>query len=247
MAGLGVRRGLALAAVLLCAGPSSAFWLFGRRGVVSRWTPKPLPVNGDDSDWADSSAFEEDGLALMAMNDASDLYLIYTAHTRDAKDQLSGESHQDLTFWFVKEDGKTRDWGMRLPYSHRAPLTSSLRDPAGLDPEPEFVHYQGAQVSSDTLPGEIVDRLSSEGRRPIWEIKVPLKRLAVVSKKKEKTVGLDVVLNAPPGGGRRAPQTRPRGREKDEARPDSHPEELVWNAQSYSLSIRLAPDPAQKR
>ena len=247
MAGLGVLRPLALAAALLGAAPALA-GLFGRSKLVSRWTAVRLAVNGDDSEWADSSAFEEDGLTFMAMNDAQDLYLLVTAHTRDSRDQLSGESHQDLTLWFVGPDGKTRDWGMRIPYSHRAPLTNALRDPAGLDPEPEFVHYDGASISSDTLPGEIVDRLSSEGRRPIWEIKVPLKRLAVKGSK-DKSLDLDAVLNAPPGGGKRAAQPQPL-RERAEGRDgrsDYHPEELVWNAQSYSLSIRLAPDPAQPR
>ncbi|HXS99872.1 MAG TPA: hypothetical protein VN915_04310 [Elusimicrobiota bacterium] len=240
-----MRRGLALAAVLLCAVPALAGF-FGRSKLVSRWTAAKLSVNGDDADWADSSAFEEDGLAVMAMNDASDLYLIVTAHTRDARDQLGGESRQDLTLWFVKEDGKTRDWGARIPYGHRAPLTSSLRDPAGIDPEPELVHYDGAQISSGTLPGDIVDRLAEQGRRPIWELKVPLKRVAVISRKKEKSVDLDVVLNAPPGGGKRAAQPRPRSEDRDgrEGRSDYHPEEQVWNAQSYTLSIRLAPDPA---
>lgn len=247
-----MTRLLALAAVLLCAAPALAGW-FGRSKVGSRWTPARLAVNGDDSEWADSSAFEEDGLAVMAMNDASDLYLLITGHTGDARDQLSGESHQDLTLWFVGPDGKTRDWGMRIPYGHRAPLTSALRDPAGLDPEPEFVHYQGARVSTDTLPGEIVDRLSAQGRRPIWEIKIPLQRLAVTGAK-DKSVDVDLVLNAPPGGGRRAqpqrrrPEEGPGGaREGRDGKPDYHPDELVWNAQSYTLRVQLARDPSSPR
>ena len=236
--------------------------LFGRSKVGSRWAAKPLAVNGDDSSWDDSSAFEEDGLSVFAMNDASDLYLLITAHTREARDQLSGESHQDLSLWFVAADGKTRRWGARIPFSHRAPLGSSLRDPAGLDPDPEGVRYQGTAISSDSLPDDVVDRLTAVGRRPIWELKIPMKRLEVDS---DGAVAVDFVVNAPPGGAKRktiaheparpesptdggedASQARSRGRGK-RGGGESHPEELVWDALSYSLSVRLARDPASPR
>jgi hypothetical protein len=231
-------RALVLACALaLCAATARA-GLFGRSKIVSRWAAVNVAVNGDDSEWVDSSAFEEDGLSVLAMNDAQNLYLLVTAHTREARDQLSGESHQDVTLWFVGLNGKTREWGARIPFSRRAPLTSALRDPAGLDPEPELVRYQGAQISTDTLPGEVVDRLAAAGRRPIWELKIPLKRVSV---SKKRTVDVDLVLNAPPGGKRAAPP--PAKRENGER----HPEELVWNAQSYNLSVRLAPEPGQPR
>ena len=243
------RLRLALAGVLALAAGRAEASLFGRSKVDSRWTVVQLAVNGDDSEWADSSAFEEDGLSVLAMNDKESLYLLLTAHTRESRDQLSGESHQDLTLWFVGADGKTRDWGARIPFSHRAPLTAALRDPAGLDPEPEFVHYEGAQISSASLPGEILDRLGAAGRRPIWELKIPLKRLAI---SKERTVDVDFVLNAPPGGTKKIqlPSKEPEGgEERGGGRKGGphHPEELVWNAQSYSLSVRLAPDPSQPR
>jgi hypothetical protein len=247
MAGLSVRS--FVLAVLLAAGavPARAGW-FGRSKVASRWTPARIAVNGDDAEWADSSAFEEDGLAVMAMNDQESLYLLLTAHTREARDQLSGESHQDLTLWFVGADGKTREWGARLPFSHRAPLTPSLRDPAGLDPEPEFVHDEGAQVSSATLPGEIADHMAAQGRRPIWELKIPLRRLTVSGADKERRVDVDLVLNAPPGG-KRAHAAQPARSEGSGGREggERHPEELVWNAQSYNLRVRLAPDPSSPR
>lgn len=234
-------RLLTLAAVLVFSVTTARAGLFGRSKLFSRWTAVKIAVNGDDSEWVDSSAFEEDGLAIFAMNDAESLYLLITAHTREARDQLSGESRQDLTLWFVGLDGKTREWGARIPFSHRAPLTSALRDPAGLDPEPELVRYQGAQISSDTLPGEVADRLAAAGRRPIWELKIPLKRVSISN---EKAVDVDFVLNAPLGGAKRAAPPRI---EKGEDSQGHHPEELVWNAQSYSLSVRLAPDPSQPR
>jgi hypothetical protein len=245
---MSASRLFALAAILALAAGRADAGFFGRSKVDSRWTAVRIAVNGDDSEWAESSAFEEDGLSVLAMNDAESLYLLLTAHTRESRDQLSGESRQDLTLWFVGADGKTRDWGARVPFSHRAPLTSALRDPAGLDPEPEFVHYEGAQISTASLPGEIVDRLSASGRRPIWELKIPLKRLQV---SKEGAVGVDFVLNAPPGGKKKAqPAPEPdsgEGRGGERKGGAHHAEELVWNAQSYSLSVRLAPDPSQPR
>src|ERR1700686_4327016 len=145
-------RGLLAAVVLaFAAGPARA-GLFGRSKLVSRWTAAAVKIDGDDADWDDSAAFEDEGLGFLARNDASSLYLLITAHTREARDELSGESHQDLALWFVAADGKTRRWGARLPFTRRAPLTNALRDPAGLDPEPEQVGYRGAEISTGSLP-----------------------------------------------------------------------------------------------
>src|ERR1700733_10381282 len=108
-------RVLFAAAVLLLAAAPARAGLFGRSKVVSRWTAAPVKIDGDDAEWDDSSAFEDEGLAFLARNDAGALYLLITAHTREARDELSGESHQDLALWFVAADGKTRRWGARLP------------------------------------------------------------------------------------------------------------------------------------
>ena len=241
-----LRNFLIFVAVLALAAAPARAGLFGRSKLVSRWTVKTVAVDGDDAEWDDASAFEEDGLSVLAKNDAQSLYLLVTAHTREARDQLSGESHQDAAFWFVGADGKTRDWGARIPFSHRAPLTGALRDPAGLDPEPELVRYQGTAVSTASLPGDVQDRLAAAGRRPIWELKIPLKRLAVNS---ENAVAVDFVLNAPPAGARRAraPESAERGERGERGGTARHPDELVWNAQSYALSVRLASDPSRPR
>lgn len=243
---------LLLSPVLL-AGPARA-GLFGRSKVSARWAAKPMTVNGDDTDWDEASAFEQDGLSVLAMNDASALYLMITAHTRESRDQLSGESRQDVSLWFVGVDGKIRTWGARIPFSHRDALTAALRSPAGLDPEPEFLQFQGASISTASLPGDVLDRLSATGRRPVWELKIPLKRLAVGP---ERTVAFDFVVNAPLGGVKRrkvlqtpeGPDDRrsERGRGRDGDSASSHPEESEWDALSYTLSVRLAPDPAAPR
>jgi hypothetical protein len=252
-----IRLAVLLLSALLAAGRARAGF-FGRDKVASKWTPKPVKVDGDDSDWQESSAFEEDGLSVLARNDGSDLYLLITAHTREARDQLSGESHQDLSLWFVSADGKTRKWGARIPYSRRTPLSNALRDPAGVDPQPEQVAYEGTAVSSSAFPDDVEDRLAMSARRPVWEVKLPLKRLELNA---DGAVAVDFVVNAPPGGVRRAKADAPAERAEaptdgggDQSRrgkggrrgaeAGAHGEELVWNALSYSLSIRLARDPA---
>jgi len=241
----------------LAAAPARA-GLFGRSKVVALWTAKPVKVDGDDSEWEETSAFEEDGLSVFARNDARDLYLLITAHTRESRDQLCGESHQDLALWFAAADGKTRRWGMRIPFSHRSPLTNALRDPAGLDPDAELTTYEGTAISTAELPGDVVERMADSGRRPLWELKIPLKRL---EPNMDGAVAMDFVVSAPPGGVKRraaapaprsdspadggtdAPQARGPGRGK-RSDAGSHPEDLVWDALSYTLSIRLARDPA---
>ncbi|MBI3565335.1 MAG: hypothetical protein HY079_09085, partial [Elusimicrobia bacterium] len=145
---------LALAAAALLAASASA-GLFWRDKLFSAWTEKPLPVNADDSDWKDSSAFEAEGLGVLATNDADTLWLLVTARTRDARDLLVGETKQDLAVWFLAPDGKTRRWGVRLPYSHRESLATALRDPAGVDPQPELATWTGATVSTEAWPADL--------------------------------------------------------------------------------------------
>jgi hypothetical protein len=248
----------ALVLLTLSAVPARSGF-FGRSKMSSSWTGTKVEINGDESEWDEKSAFEEDGLSVFARNDAKDLYLLITAHTRESRDQLSGESHQDLSLWFVAADGKTRKWGARIPFSRRAPLTNALRDPAGLDPEPELVQYQGAEISTGSLPEEILDRLTEVGRRPIWELKIPLQRLEVNA---EGVVDIDFILSAPPGGPKRKAVDQSPARTDDPANGGSngapgrnggrggrgnsasHPEDLVWDASSYTLSLRLARDPS---
>ncbi|MFI5360833.1 MAG: hypothetical protein ACHQ49_02590 [Elusimicrobiota bacterium] len=253
-----MRARLAAALLLGLAAAPARGGIFGRSKLLSLWTAKSLAVEADDTGWDDSKAFDEDGFTVYAKNDGRDLYLLITGHTRESRDQLSGESHQDVSLWFVAADGKTRRWGARLPFSHRSPLTHALRDPAGVDPEPEEVEYAGAAISTGTMPDDVVDRLAAVGRRPLWEMKIPLKHLEIGP---AGAVAVDFVVNAPVGGAkRRTVQSAPAAKNDDASdsaaasgggrgrgkRGDSgpHAEEYVWDALSYSLSVRLAPDPA---
>lgn len=187
-----MRTTVSAVLVLAMAVPAAA-GLFWRDKLVSRWTAKPMSVDADDTDWNAASAYEQEGLSVQAMNDGTDLYLLVTGHTRETRDIVVGEAKQDLTLWFLAADGKTREWGARLPFSRRESLATALRDPAGLDPVPELVHWNGTAVSSETWPAELVDRLASAGRRPVWELKVPLKR---VSLSPEHEASLDLSVSA---------------------------------------------------
>ena len=175
---MGLRRGPAYALLMLAVFSFVArAGLFGRDKIDARWTSAPLTVNGDDADWSPESAFEADGISVQARNDANDLYLLITAHTRDGHEQLTGEARENVALWAVAADGRTRVWGALLPFSHRAALTEALRDPAGADPLPDYAVPARSDVSTGTWPAEIVQRMAISARRPVWELKIPRTRL----------------------------------------------------------------------
>lgn len=254
-----MRPGLAAAVLLaLSAAPARAGLFFGRSKLVSRWTPESVAVDGDDAAWDDAYAYEDQGMSIMAKNDGANLYLLITGHTAETRDMLTGESHQDVALWFSSADGKTRRWGAFLPFSRRSPLTEALHDPAGLDPDPEEVLPQGIAVSTDSLPGDVVDRLAEVGRRPVWELKIPLKR---IEPDRDGAVAVDLLVGAPPKGAKRRPAAdaerseRPanggedsgpgRGRRRGQSSGgESRSDDWVWGSSSFSLSVRLARDPS---
>ncbi|MFI5345818.1 MAG: hypothetical protein ACHQ51_05540 [Elusimicrobiota bacterium] len=171
------RARLRLASLSLLLASAAGASLFGRDKVLSGWTAVPIAVTGDDSAWDPQSAFESDGLSVSARNDANDLYLLITAHTRDGREQLTGEARENVALWAVAADGRTRSWGALLPFSHRAPLAEAIQDPAGVDPLPEYAVPAGVSVSTDAWPAEIANRLATSARRPVWELKIPCRRL----------------------------------------------------------------------
>lgn len=245
----------ALAALLALAAIPARAGLFGRDKLVSRWSAKPLAVDGDDSAFDEGSAFEDEGYSVQAVNDADSLYLLVSVHSREGRDQLTGAARQDLTLWFVGADGKTRDWGLRLPYSRRLIASDAPRDPAGYDPEPELTRYEGAAVSSAPCPSEIKDRIASSGRRPVWEIKIPLSRLTLDA---ERGVRFDFVVSAgarrkprsadEPNARRREPEGEPGGvdgRGAPAAPPLPRPEESFYESLSFSLRATLSSGPAK--
>lgn len=239
---MGLRRvsACAVLSLILCAAAARG-GLFGRDTVASRWASAPLPVNGDDSDWDPASAFETDGLAVSARNDADSLYLLVTAHTSDGREQLTGEAREDVALWFVGANGKTRDWGARLPFSRRSPLTEELRDPAGVDPAPEYARVSGAVISTAAWPAELANRMAISARRPVWELKIPRRLL---TPRRDGTVAVDFTVTAN-GPVRRALQTAP----LEEGRRRLHPPVAAGAPEGVALflSVRLAEPPVTGR
>jgi len=239
---MGLRRvsAWAVPSLMLCAAAASG-GLFGRDTVASRWTAAPLPVNGDDSDWDASSAFETDGLAVSARNDADALYLLVTAHTSDGRAQLTGEARENVALWFTGANGKTRDWGVRLPFSRRSPLTEELRDPAGVDPAPEYARVSGPVISTAAWPAELVNRMAISARRPVWELKIPRRLLTL---RPDGTVAVDFAVTEN-GPVRRAPQTA----SLEQGRRGLHPPPAAGAPEGVALflSVRLAKPPEAGR
>ena len=80
--------------------------------------------------------------------------------------------------------------------------TEDLRDPAGVDPAPEYARVSGAIVSTAAWPAELANRLAISARRPVWELKIPLRRL---TPRPDGTLAVDFTVTAN-GPIRRAPQ-----------------------------------------
>jgi hypothetical protein len=239
-----MRQTVAAVLSLALAVPAAA-GLFWRDKLVSRWTAKPLAVDADDTDWNAASAYEQEGLSIQAMNDGTDLYLLVTGHTRETRDIVVGEAKQDMTLWFLASDGKTREWGARLPFSRRESLATVLRDPTGLDPVPELVRWNGTAVSSETWPSELIDRLAAAGRRPVWELKVPLKRVSLTP---EHEGNLDLSVSAPASAARRQkpaeePGGESRGRRHEKGGGAGSPTYDPPGAMTLLMTLRLAVPP----
>ena len=226
---------------LLIASPASA-GLFGRDKVESRWLAAPILVNADDADWDTRYAFESDGFSVMARNDANDLYFLITAHTRDGREQLIGEARQNVALWAVAADGRTRTWGASLPFSHRSPLSDALRDPAGVDPQPEYAVPAGTSVSTDTWPADMTDRMGASARRPVWEIKIPRRRLVA---RPDGTYAFDLTVAG--GGPSRPAPIQSSTQDETGRRHSTPPVRGAPEAVSLSVSVKPASPPEAGR
>lgn len=127
------------------------------------------PVYGDKP--AAAEPFEEAGLEFQAANDDSYLYLTISAHEAGARRMLTGEAGSAVSLIFM--NGKKRDWGIRLRFGGPAPDGKA----AAALPVPEQLAFSTAGVSSAALnPGV---RFSGDlaGRKPVYELAVPLSSL----------------------------------------------------------------------
>ena len=165
--------------VLMSASPCRAL-LWWRDKMASSWAASPVQVDGSDAKWSGVDEVEEPQIDLRALNDATGLYLRLAADGADGRAVLSGAYRQDVTLWFLGPDGKSKDWGIRIPFSVLEPPRSPLRGgeiPAIPEAPPELASMQGVAVSTMPLPQDIQVKSALSGKNPVFEIGVPLQRL----------------------------------------------------------------------
>jgi hypothetical protein len=173
-------RWIVAVGILCAARPAQA--LFGRDKIASLWPAGPVQVDGRATEWSDMPVLDEHGIGFHAMNDADNLYLLIGGTAGDGRLLLSGKSGQNVTLWFLKSDGKTKDWGINLDFSRAQ--TPTVESPTLLSDwgiAPERVVPQGLEVSTTTFPPEIefhADLSSQRGRQPAYEMRIPLSLIA---------------------------------------------------------------------
>jgi hypothetical protein len=248
-----------LLALAVVPAARAGFW--GRDRLTSAWTASPVKIDGDDEEWPQIGAFEDNGVGVQALNDGAKLYLKATSSTREGRAQLIGLARQDVTFWFFRGDGLTRAWGLRVPFSRlKPPDEDELRyGPVVSGPNndltPELLIVSAVAGSTATVvstapwPTDMEFRLGFSGRRPVWELSLPLARLTpdlkhnypidfVVAGKSARLGPQRPAGSSKPG---ERGTLRPGGRSADPGGPTSaEPFE-------FNMSLRLAPDPATLR
>ena len=133
---------------------------------MSSWSEVSIPPEGETGEWPPEQSYEDAGMSFRALNDASVQILLISASAKEGRFRLTGEARQDIELWFLRADGKTRDWAVRWPYARDASA------------EPELLTFVGTAVSSSSLPTDLAFRRVASGRRPIWELKLPRSRLS---------------------------------------------------------------------
>jgi len=153
--------------------PPAAAGLWGRGKIPAVWAGKAITVDGNTSDWSSSEAYEKSGLSFKALNDGENLYLSISAHETGADQILSGTTRQDVSIWFL--NGKSRDWGVRLPFGDLG--DSEARNGSSGTPDPELIVSSGVVISTGVLPVEVKFDGDISSRVPLYELKVPLSSL----------------------------------------------------------------------
>lgn len=196
-----MKRAMAAILLTLAAAAESGAFLWWRDNVAGEWTDKTSAVLLEGgSEWETPLALEEPGLLFRALNDSSNLYIQVMADNREGRALLLGSFRQDVTFWFLRPDGKKRAWGFRLPFSRieatAAELADALRFESGIParslPDPEFIPVEGGTA----LPQgrDLSFRADFTGREPVYFLRVSL---AALGANGAKTIPLDFVSSAP--------------------------------------------------
>ena len=171
-----------LTPLLLCGVAGSTFASLFRDSIASVWTDQPAQIDGRATEWAEQPVMEDGGVSIRAMNDATMLYVLLTGTSSEGRITLAGLYRQAVTLWFMKSDGKTKDWAMSLDFTNaELPEDDAHR---GNDPTladygvmPVRLHTQGLEVTSTTLPTDFAfqaDLTSRYGRQPVYELAIPL-------------------------------------------------------------------------
>ena len=79
-----------LLAFTVCAVSSPCFALFGRTKLKSAKASDAVSLDGRGSGWQDAEPYTDSGLALRALDDGSNLYLLLSADNRDGRGLLHG-------------------------------------------------------------------------------------------------------------------------------------------------------------
>lgn len=94
------------------AAPARALW-WGAKA-QSAWTEQPVLVDGLSEDWRGREPDDAEGVSFAFANDGQFLYVMFSAHTKEARDQMSGVYRQDLTLWVDPKAGTKRGVGMKV-------------------------------------------------------------------------------------------------------------------------------------
>jgi hypothetical protein len=259
---------LLLVPLALAAAPAARAGFWGRDRLASSWAGKPVKIDGEDDEWPEVGAFEDDGVGIQAMNDGASLFLKATSSTREGRAQLIGLARQDVAFWFYAADGKKRSWGLLVPFSRMTPPDEDeLRyGPVVSDPssgvKPELLIDRSVAgstttvVSTEAWPTDMDFRIGFSGRRPVWEMRIPLARLTPTAK---GAIPIDFVVSGktmklatqrrPGDGGAKGDSEKGGGRGGAHGGGGPRAPAGPSSAEPFEflLSVRLAPDPATLR
>jgi len=184
------------ATILLAAALPGRALPWGRTRVPAAWPAAAVQVDGGEAKWSGAEEVDQSPLTLRALSDASRLFLRLSADGPEGRALLTGTYRQDLTLWFLDAKGKSRTWGILLPFSSLGPpspeAAQHVREaPTGIPSiEVQLALPRRVDVSTAALPQDIQIQAFFEHRDPVFELAVPLARLAGAG---SRAVSLDVV------------------------------------------------------
>lgn len=165
-----LRRAFLVLAVGFLASPCLA--LFGRTKLKSAKASGGAALDGRGAAWQDAEPFADSGLALRALNDGSNLYLLLSAENREGRGLLHGVAGQEIALWFMEAGGKKRAWGIAfVPEAGAGPGPREL--------ESRKVSVEGVRVATSPVPADIEVAFERSERDPSVGLRIPLSSLSV--------------------------------------------------------------------